>query len=79
MYGFYLAETTGRERELFEYLQEDVEKHTDQLSGAYELELDQLPDYQAFIDWKEKVTNLTRVSGKFVNNFNEGVGAGLTT
>jgi len=79
VYGFYLAETTGRERELFEYLQEDVEKHTDQLSGAYELELDQLPDYQAFIDWKEKVTNLTRVSGKFVNNFNEGVGAGLTT
>lgn len=118
VYGFYLAEKGGRERELFEYLQEgnwkkknrkknfnkfclhkDVEKHTNDLSQNYEKDLKDirndtcfyqkkppffsttfflLADYAAFIEWKEKVSNLTRVCSKFVQNFSDGVKDGLT-
>jgi hypothetical protein len=59
-------------------LQEDVEKHTNELSEQYERDLRDLPDYAAFMAWKERVTNLTRVCGKFVANFCSGVERGLT-
>eukprot|EP01108_Squamamoeba_japonica_P000290 TRINITY_DN1057_c0_g1_i3.p1 TRINITY_DN1057_c0_g1~~TRINITY_DN1057_c0_g1_i3.p1 ORF type:complete len:411 (+),score=190.25 TRINITY_DN1057_c0_g1_i3:270-1502(+) len=78
VYGFYLSERPGAERNLFEYLQEDVEKHTNELSEVYERELTALADYPAFIAWKERVSNLTRVCAKFVDNFCAGVARGLT-
>lgn len=79
VYGYYLSEKKGAERNLFEYLQEDVEKHTNDLSEIFERDLRDIPDYAAFIDWKEKVSNLTRVCGKFADNFSAGVERGLTT
>jgi ariadne-1 len=79
MYGYYLSAKQGAERNLFEYLQEDVEKHTNELSEQYERDLRDLPDYAAFMAWKERVTNLTRVCGKFVANFCSGVERGLTS
>jgi len=79
VYGYNLLQTKAdHERSLFEYLQEDVEKHTNELSEAYEKELKDIADYKAFIEWKERVTNLTRVCAKFVGNFSEGVRNGLT-
>ncbi|EGG21134.1 ariadne-like ubiquitin ligase [Cavenderia fasciculata] len=78
VYGYYL-DKKSQERNLFEYLQEDLEKHTNQLSTYYELSIDKLEDYQAFIKWKEQVTNYTRITKKFLDNFVEGVAGGLTT
>eukprot|EP01133_Synstelium_polycarpum_P006598 gene6598-7662_t len=78
IYGYYL-DKTSQERNLFEYLQEDLEKHTNLLSTYYEQSLDKSEDYQAFIKWKEQVTNYTRITKKFLDNFVEGVASGLTT
>ncbi|KYQ93780.1 ariadne-like ubiquitin ligase [Tieghemostelium lacteum] len=77
VYGYYL-DKKSQEKNLFEYLQEDLEKHTNFLSTLYELSLDKLEDYQAFIKWKESVTNYTRITKKFLDNFVEGVSGGLT-
>ncbi|KAM9998601.1 hypothetical protein ACTFIY_008264 [Dictyostelium cf. discoideum] len=76
VYGYYL-DKKSQERNLFEYLQEDLEKHTNLLSTQYEQSLDKLEDYQAFIKWKEQVTNYTRITKKFLDNFVDGVAGGL--
>jgi len=60
IYGYY--KTTSPEKNLFEYLQEDLEKHTNYLSEIYEKDLKLITDYQQFIKWKEEVTNYTRVT-----------------
>jgi rubrerythrin len=65
------------EKKLFEFLQEDLEKHNERLSGLYETHLDKVEDYQAFMKWKEEVTNYTRVTAKFLEKFVEGVMRGL--
>lgn len=78
VYGYYL-DKRSQERNLFEYLQEDLEKHTNYLSTLYETPIDKIEDYQAFIKWKEQVTNYTRITKKFLDNFVTGVAGGLTT
>jgi len=78
IYGYYLEPTKEAEKNLFEYLQEDLEKHTDYLSSLYERPLDQIKDYGEFIAWKEQVTNYTRVTAQFLEKFVEGVMTGLT-
>jgi len=79
IFGFYLDKTKVPEKNLFEFLQEDLEKHTDYLSSLYEKALDTIPDYEAFIKWKESVTNYTRVTKGFLEKFIEGVMTGLTS
>eukprot|EP01118_Nematostelium_gracile_P013300 TRINITY_DN4_c0_g1_i2.p1 TRINITY_DN4_c0_g1~~TRINITY_DN4_c0_g1_i2.p1 ORF type:complete len:540 (-),score=136.34 TRINITY_DN4_c0_g1_i2:83-1480(-) len=76
--GFYLDKKKVAEKNLFEYLQEDLEKHTNQLSTVYEQAIETLETYQAFMKWKEEVTNYTRVTKKFLENFIEGTMEGLT-
>eukprot|EP01114_Cavostelium_apophysatum_P018563 TRINITY_DN576_c0_g1_i1.p1 TRINITY_DN576_c0_g1~~TRINITY_DN576_c0_g1_i1.p1 ORF type:complete len:511 (+),score=127.36 TRINITY_DN576_c0_g1_i1:176-1708(+) len=76
--GYYLDKSKQAEKNLFEYLQEDLEKHTNHLSELYEQNLDSVPDYHAFMKWKEDVTNYTRVTKKFLDNFLEGTAEGLT-
>jgi len=78
VYGYYL-DKKSQERNLFEYLQEDLEKHTNYLSTLFETPVDKIEDYQAFMKWKEQVTNYTRITKKFLDNFVEGVSKGLTT
>jgi len=78
VYGFYLEKAKTTERNLFEWLQEDLEKHTNFLSTLYETPADKLDDYQKFIKWKEDVTNYTRVTKRFLDHFVEGVTNGLT-
>lgn len=77
VYGYYLDKRC-QERNLYEYLQEDLEKHTNYLSTLYETPIDKINDYQEFIKWKEQVTNYTRITKKFLDNFVEGVAGGLT-
>jgi hypothetical protein len=42
------------------------------------MKLKKLGGYQQFYEWKEKVTNYTRVTHQFAENFVEGVAGGLT-
>lgn len=81
VYGFYLSLDKGRvaEKNLYEYLQEDLEKHTNFLSELYERPTEKIIDYQSFMHWKEEVTNYTRVCEKFLHHFIEGVASGLTS
>jgi len=78
VYGFYINKKNTKELNLFQYLQEDLEKHTDKLSQLYELPLAKIPDYHEFMKWKESVTNYTRVTAGFLKKFVEGVMSGLT-
>jgi len=79
IFGFYLDKTKTSEKNLFEFLQEDLEKHTDFLSSLYEKNIDTLQDYEAFIKWKENVANYTRVTQGFLEKFVDGVMNGLTS
>lgn len=76
--GYYLDKSKQAEKNLFEYLQEDLEKHTNHLSELYEQNIETIADYHAFMKWKEEVTNYTRVTKKFLDNFLEGTAEGLT-
>lgn len=78
VYGYYLNKKGVKELQLFQYLQEDLEKHTDKLSQLYETTLAKVGDYHDFIKWKEQVTNYTRVTAGFLRKFMEGVLNGLT-
>ena len=51
------------EKNLFEYLQNDLERQTDILNEHIEMPIEHAV-YEDFIDWKEKVTNYTRISEK---------------
>lgn len=75
--GFFLDKTKVAEKNLFEYLQEDLEKHTNHLSELYEQSLDSLKNTEEFMKWKEEVTNYTRVTKKFLENFLNGTSSGL--
>lgn len=88
VYGYYIsleskskraAKEVEAEKNLYEYLQEDVEKHTNYLSELYERPIARVDTYHAFIAWKEEVANYTRVCNKFVDKFVQGVSDGLTT
>jgi len=59
------------EKNLFEYLQDDLERHTDYLSELLELNIEEAGKNN-FLSWKENVTNYTKVCKKFLNNFIEG-------
>jgi hypothetical protein len=62
---------TTQEKHLFEFLQKDLEMHTDRLSEAYERE--DPKSFTQYGQWKELVLNLTRVSSKFFRHFVDGV------
>lgn len=67
-FGYYL--TQGPEKELFEYLQQELEKNTEHLSELSERQLDKLD--------RQQVVNYTRVTKKFLQNLLDGVANGLT-
>uniref|UniRef100_A0A6B2L1I9 RBR-type E3 ubiquitin transferase n=1 Tax=Arcella intermedia TaxID=1963864 RepID=A0A6B2L1I9_9EUKA len=77
IYAFYqtFRRITTSEKELFLYLQTELEHHTDKLSEMYEKEVDTLKslDYSSFVQWKTNVSNYTRICQKFLQNFIEGV------
>jgi len=77
VFGYYLDKKNTTERNLFEFLQENLEKNTNHLSELYEKPIEKITDYHQFIKWKEEVTNYTRVTKKFLDNFVQGVASGL--
>eukprot|EP00211_Chloroparvula_japonica_P015304 CAMPEP_0119145016 /NCGR_PEP_ID=MMETSP1310-20130426/36872_1 /TAXON_ID=464262 /ORGANISM="Genus nov. species nov., Strain RCC2339" /LENGTH=199 /DNA_ID=CAMNT_0007136805 /DNA_START=1 /DNA_END=600 /DNA_ORIENTATION=+ len=78
VYGYYF-DRAQKERQLFEYLQEDLEKHTEELTRLYEREVASVTCYDECMGWKEAVTNYSRVTKKFLENFIQGVAGGLTS
>lgn len=52
--GYYLDKSKGAEKNLFEYLQEDLEKHTNHLSELYEMNLDSVKVF-------DSITRVTRI------------------
>jgi len=78
VFGFFLDKHKIAEKNLFEYLQQDLERCTDTLSALYERDLEHLTNLFDYDNWKEQITNYTRVTQKFLNLFREGVLHGLT-
>lgn len=77
VYGFYVRK--GKEKNLLEYLQEDLERYTEILSGHYERKTNTNDfDYHQFTEWKNVVTNCCKVNNKFLQKFIDGVMHGLT-
>ena len=60
----YFFDKEEKERNLFLYLQEDLEKHTNKLSGLYEKDINELENYNSFYAWKEEVTSYTSITKK---------------
>jgi ariadne-1 len=80
VYGYYLRINSApgsAERNLFEYLQENLEMYTNELSNTFEA-WQTIASYEDFVTWKENVANYTRVTSKFLHNFISGIQAGLT-
>jgi len=75
VFGFYLAD--GKEKELFEFLQEELEKSTEHLSEIVESEISNIshPSDPAYIALIKSTTNSTR---KFLGNLLAGIQNGLT-
>ena len=72
-YGYYLGDGTEQkkmEKELFEHLQENVEKNTEYLSELSEMPLDKME--------RDKMVNFTTVTRTFLKRFLQGVESGLT-
>lgn len=76
VYAYNLTKGTP-EKNLLEFLQEQLEKYTDALSKQYERKTDDIADVEAFNQWKSNVINLIRVTDSFFTKFVEGVQRGL--
>lgn len=77
VYGFFIR--NSKEKNLLEYLQEDLERYTEVLSGHYEKKTNSSSfDYHHFNEWKAVVTNCCSVNSKFLQKFIDGVMHGLT-
>lgn len=72
-YGYYLGRKSPK-MELFQYLQENLEKFTNHLTELCEMRIDKITD---FFRWKEEIINYTRVTTKYLDNFSHGVAGGL--
>ncbi|KAL4158608.1 hypothetical protein PRNP1_004384 [Phytophthora ramorum] len=68
-FGYYLP--PGKEKNLFEYLQENLEKNAEHLTGLSEMPLDKMN--------RSEIINYTRVTETFLRNLLTGVEDGLTS
>ncbi|KAE9112471.1 putative E3 ubiquitin-protein ligase [Phytophthora fragariae] len=69
VFGYYLP--AGKEKNLFEYLQENLEKNAEHLTGLSEMPLDKMN--------RSEIINYTRVTETFLRNLLTGVEDGLTS
>eukprot|EP00635_Sarcinochrysidales_sp_CCMP3193_P011834 CAMPEP_0118905578 /NCGR_PEP_ID=MMETSP1166-20130328/9514_1 /TAXON_ID=1104430 /ORGANISM="Chrysoreinhardia sp, Strain CCMP3193" /LENGTH=655 /DNA_ID=CAMNT_0006844849 /DNA_START=310 /DNA_END=2277 /DNA_ORIENTATION=+ len=69
IFGYYLDPDAHKQRELFENLQEHLEKFTETLSELTELPLDKMD--------RTEVVNITRVTENFLHNLIQGAENGL--
>jgi len=75
--GYYIDKKKETEKNLLEYLQEDLEKHTNDLSTSFEEGGKLVVNYPSFMKWREEISNKTRVNSKFLQNFLNGIVEGL--
>lgn len=68
VWGYYMPD--GKERELFEHLQEQMERSTEHLAELTEAPLEKMA--------RTDVANFTRVTLAFMRNLLEGIAEGLT-
>jgi len=68
VFAYYLPR--GKEKNLFEHLQENLEKNTEHLTGLSEMALDEMD--------RSEIINYTRVTERFLNNLLSDVEDGLT-
>lgn len=81
VYGFYLK--SSNEKNLFEFLQENLEKNCDTLHELIEKPLDpyldsNVVDRKPFYNFKSDLVNYFQVTKKFYENLLEGLEKGLT-
>ena len=69
VFGYYLDPKKNKMKELFENLQEHLEKFTEQLSEMTELPVDQMD--------RTEIVNVTRVTESFLVNLIKGTESGL--
>ena len=69
IFGYYLPTDAAKRRELFENLQEHLEKFTETLSEMTELPIDQMD--------RTEIVNVTRVTESFLTNLIQGAESGL--
>jgi len=67
-FGYYLP--PGKEKNLFEYLQENLEKNAEHLTGLSEMPLEKMN--------RSDIINYTRVTETFLRNLLSGIEDGLT-
>jgi len=72
IYGFYIAQK-NTPKELFEFSQEELEKHTNHLSELYEKTLEAIGSYQAFMDWKTETIRYTASVANYRDKFVESI------
>jgi len=72
IYGFYISRKSTP-KELFEFSQEELEKHTNHLSELYEKPFDAIQGYQAFMDWKNETMRYTGLVANFREKFVEDI------
>lgn len=82
VYGYYLDEV-GPEKNLFEYLQKNLEEKTDRLHEMIEKDFDTLTEdlvaeskHSKFMDFRSLVTNFTNVTQRFLTQIVKDVGQG---
>ncbi|KAJ1447706.1 hypothetical protein M885DRAFT_537523 [Pelagophyceae sp. CCMP2097] len=69
VFGYYLAPAATKQRDLFEGLQEHLERFTEQLSELTEQPIDQMD--------RSEIVNVTRVTESFLQNLIVGAESGL--
>eukprot|EP01083_Nonionella_stella_P233911 823689_1 len=70
VFGYYLNQD-GSEKELFEFLQQELEKNTETLHELSEQDLKEID--------REKVVNYTRITKQFAERLLDGIARGLTS
>merc|ERR1712167_473180 len=80
LYGYYLQDVSSRD--LFEHLQENLEKFTEQLHELVERDLSPFVDVykdmtKEFMEHRLRITNLTASTAQYRANLLEGIEAGL--
>jgi len=86
VYGYFLSmrpssslQNKDAEKNLFEYLQEDLEKYTNYLSEIYETQIQDLQTIEQVNVWKGKLKTYTKICLQFLNNLDEGISSGGLT
>uniref|UniRef100_A0A6B2L222 RBR-type E3 ubiquitin transferase n=1 Tax=Arcella intermedia TaxID=1963864 RepID=A0A6B2L222_9EUKA len=72
IYGYFLS-TKAVPKDLFEFSQEELEKHTNHLSELYEKPIANIPSYDGFMSWRSETIKYTTIVANFRDKFVEAI------